>query len=34
VRARDSAGNVQPDAFWNYQGMGNNMVQQVEVIVE
>jgi DMSO/TMAO reductase YedYZ molybdopterin-dependent catalytic subunit len=34
VRARDSAGNVQPDAFWNYQGMGNNMVQRVEVIVE
>jgi DMSO/TMAO reductase YedYZ molybdopterin-dependent catalytic subunit len=34
VRARDSAGNVQPDAAWNYQGMGNNMVQQVEVIVE
>lgn len=34
VRARDSAGNVQPDAVWNYQGMGNNMVQRVEVIVE
>ena len=27
-------GNVQPDAFWNYQGMGNNMVQRVEVVVE
>ena len=34
VRARDSAGNAQPDAVWNYQGMGNNMVQQVEVVVE
>jgi DMSO/TMAO reductase YedYZ molybdopterin-dependent catalytic subunit len=34
VRARDSAGNVQPDAVWNYQGMGNNMVQRVEVVVE
>ena len=34
ARARDSAGNVQPDAMWNYQGMGNNMVQRVEVIVE
>jgi len=34
VRARDSAGNVQPDVVWNYQGMGNNMVQRVEVIVE
>ena len=34
VRARDSAGNVQPDTVWNYQGMGNNMVQRVEVVVE
>jgi DMSO/TMAO reductase YedYZ molybdopterin-dependent catalytic subunit len=34
VRARDSAGDVQPDAVWNYQGMGNNMVQRVEVVVE
>jgi sulfane dehydrogenase subunit SoxC len=34
VRARDSEGNVQPDTTWNYQGMGNNMVQRVEVIVE
>ena len=34
VRARDSTGNLQPDALWNYQGMGNNMVQRVEVIVE
>ena len=34
VRARDGAGNVQPDALWNYQGMGNNMVQRVDVVVE
>jgi sulfane dehydrogenase subunit SoxC len=34
VRARDKAGNVQPDKVWNYQGMGNNMVQRVDVIVE
>jgi DMSO/TMAO reductase YedYZ molybdopterin-dependent catalytic subunit len=34
VRARDSEGNVQPDTVWNYQGMGNNMVQRVDVIVE
>jgi DMSO/TMAO reductase YedYZ molybdopterin-dependent catalytic subunit len=34
VRARDSVGEVQPDAVWNYQGMGNNMVQRVDVIVE
>jgi DMSO/TMAO reductase YedYZ molybdopterin-dependent catalytic subunit len=34
VRARDSSGNVQPGRLWNYQGMGNNMVQRVEVIVE
>jgi DMSO/TMAO reductase YedYZ molybdopterin-dependent catalytic subunit len=35
VRATDSDGNVQPVAQpWNYQGMGNNMAQQVEVIVE
>jgi DMSO/TMAO reductase YedYZ molybdopterin-dependent catalytic subunit len=34
VRARDSAGNVQPDAIWNFQGMGNNMVQRVDVLVE
>jgi DMSO/TMAO reductase YedYZ molybdopterin-dependent catalytic subunit len=35
VRATDSEGHVQPTAPpWNYQGMGNNMVQRVEVIVE
>jgi DMSO/TMAO reductase YedYZ molybdopterin-dependent catalytic subunit len=35
VRARDSAGNLQPvEQPWTYQGMGNNMVQRVEVIVE
>jgi DMSO/TMAO reductase YedYZ molybdopterin-dependent catalytic subunit len=35
VRATDSEGNTQPDApDWNYQGMGNNGVQRVRVIVE
>jgi DMSO/TMAO reductase YedYZ molybdopterin-dependent catalytic subunit len=35
VRARDTAGNLQPvEQPWTYQGMGNNMVQRVEVIVE
>lgn len=35
VRATDSEGGVQPlDQPWNYQGMGNNMVHRVEVIVE
>jgi DMSO/TMAO reductase YedYZ molybdopterin-dependent catalytic subunit len=35
VRARDSVGNVQPvEQPWTYQGMGNNMVQRVDVIVE
>jgi len=35
VRARDSEGNMQPfDQPWTYQGMGNNMVQRVDVIVE
>jgi DMSO/TMAO reductase YedYZ molybdopterin-dependent catalytic subunit len=35
VRARDSEGNVQPfDQPWTYLGMGNNMVQRVDVIVE
>ncbi len=34
VRATDSQGNVQPVAQpWNLQGMGNNMVQRVHVIV-
>ena len=35
VRARDSEGNVQPfEQPWTYMGMGNNMVQRVDVIVE
>lgn len=33
-RATDAAGNVQPlEAPWNYQGMGNNVVQRVLVTV-
>jgi DMSO/TMAO reductase YedYZ molybdopterin-dependent catalytic subunit len=33
-RATDSAGNAQPsDQPWNYQGMGNNQIQTVEVTV-
>jgi sulfane dehydrogenase subunit SoxC len=35
VRARDNEGNVQPvEQPWTFQGMGNNMVQRVDVIVE
>jgi sulfane dehydrogenase subunit SoxC len=35
VRASDSAGNSQPvDQPWNYQGMGVNVCQRVEVLVE
>ena len=35
VRATDSEGNVQSvDQMWNYQGMGNNMAQRVDVVVE
>jgi len=35
VRATDSEGHVQPiSQEWNRQGMGNNMVQRVEVLVE
>ena len=35
VRATDSKGNMQPvDQWWNYQGMGNNMFQHVDVVVE
>jgi DMSO/TMAO reductase YedYZ molybdopterin-dependent catalytic subunit len=35
VRATDTEGHVQPILPpWNYQGMGNNMVQRVEVVVE
>ena len=33
VRATDATGAVQPVEQWNYYGMGNNMVQRVEVIV-
>ncbi|MXY46389.1 MAG: sulfite oxidase [Chloroflexi bacterium] len=34
VRATDEQGNVQPSAQpWTLQGMGNNLVQRVEVIV-
>lgn len=34
-RATDTAGNVQPlSAAWNFLGVGNNMVQRVDVIVE
>ncbi len=34
-RATDSEGNAQPvEQPWNYKGMGNNMSQRVEVIVE
>ncbi|HET8652524.1 MAG TPA: sulfite oxidase [Gaiellaceae bacterium] len=34
-RATDAAGNVQPlEAAWNYQGMGNNAIQRVGVIVK
>jgi DMSO/TMAO reductase YedYZ molybdopterin-dependent catalytic subunit len=35
VRATDTDENVQPlEQFWNAQGMGNNMAQQVRVLVE
>jgi len=34
VRARDSQGNLQPDSDWNLQGMGANISQRVEVLVE
>ncbi len=35
VRATDAENNTQPIAQpWNFQGMGNNMVQRVEVLVE
>ena len=35
VRARDGEGNSQPvDQPWTYQGMGNNMAQRVDAIVE
>jgi DMSO/TMAO reductase YedYZ molybdopterin-dependent catalytic subunit len=35
VRATDNEGNVQPvEQPWNFQGMGVNMCQRVEVLVE
>ncbi len=35
VRATDTEGNCQPvEPEWNIQGMGNNMAQSVDVIVE
>jgi len=35
VRATDSNGNRQPvEPEWNIQGMGNNMAQEVDVVVE
>jgi hypothetical protein len=34
ARATDAGGAVQPAEQWNYYGMGNNMVQRVEVLVE
>ena len=35
VRATDSVGNTQPtQQAWNYCGMGNNIAQQVEVVVK
>ena len=35
VRATDAKGNIQPvDQPWNYQGMSNNMVHRVDVVVE
>jgi molybdenum-dependent oxidoreductase-like protein len=34
VRARDTAGNVQPlDQRWNLEGVQNNAVQRVRVVV-
>jgi sulfane dehydrogenase subunit SoxC len=34
VRAADDRGVTQPLEEWNYHGMGNNMLQRVDVIVE
>jgi sulfane dehydrogenase subunit SoxC len=34
-RATDASGATQPlEQNWNYQGLGNNVVQRVRVIVE
>lgn len=32
-RATDAAGNTQPDEVWNLQGLGNNAIQRVPVVV-
>lgn len=33
-RASDADGNAQPlEQFWNWQGMGNNLIQTVQVTV-
>lgn len=35
VRATDAQGNTQPiDQPWNFQGMGNNMIQRIDVLVD
>jgi DMSO/TMAO reductase YedYZ molybdopterin-dependent catalytic subunit len=34
VRATDEHGNTQPAEEWNYFGMGNNMIQRVDALVE
>ena len=35
VRGTDAEGNVQPvEQPWNAKGMGNNMAQRIEVVVE
>jgi DMSO/TMAO reductase YedYZ molybdopterin-dependent catalytic subunit len=34
VRATDAQGNRQPESEWNLQGMGNNMCQRIDVLVE
>ncbi len=34
VRATSADGDSQPDEAWNAQGVGNNQIQRVEVIVE
>jgi len=35
VRATDTEGNARPvTQTWNYHGVGNNMVQRVDVVVE
>ena len=35
VRATDAEGSIQPtEQPWNFKGMGNNLVQRIEVVVE